>query len=134
MERTVPKEILYSMARWNRQSTILQCMYIFLGIIAITAPLVVSSFTDILGELSTRLVSFAGAVAVGLLGGFRLAQKSNDMRRAYIDLRSLVLRFKVCDSMSEDELVNTFAALSLKVGNIDGPGSEQPNRVASRKE
>jgi hypothetical protein len=124
MKNNVPPEILDTMARWDTQSSILQYTYIFFGVIAITAPLIVSTFTDLLGQSGTRLTSFAGAVAVGLIGGFRLAQKSNELRHAYHDLRNLVLRYKASDSMSEAQLIEEYAKISIRIGSIDEPGSE----------
>ncbi len=93
MEKKIPNQIKKSLKRWETQSSMLQFLYVFLGAIAIIAPLVVASFTDLLGDLLTRLVSFCGAFAVGLIGGFRLSKQANKMRRAYIELRSAIVRY-----------------------------------------
>jgi len=97
---------------------------VILGITAIAAPLVVTSITDLLGESWTRLVSCVGAASVALIGGFRLSQKSNQIRRAYLDLRNLVLKYETDASISQVELVAEFTKLTYMVGVVDGPGSK----------
>jgi hypothetical protein len=105
IERPVPREIESSLRKWGRESAILQTLYISLGIIAIIAPLTVASFTDLLSSLTTRVVSFVGAVAVGLIGGFQLAQKANNLRQAYIDLNAAILRYRADPNTSEKSLI-----------------------------
>ena len=94
MGNEIPNQINKSLKKWNIESSILQFLYVFLGAISIIAPLVVAGFTDLLGNLITRIVSFCGAFAVGLIGGFRLSMHANKSRREYIELRSAIVRYE----------------------------------------
>ena len=121
MNKEIPNQIKKSLKRWEMQSSMLQFLYIFFGAIAIVAPLVVASFTDILGDLRTRIVSFCGAFAVALIGGFRLSRHANDMRRAYVELRSAIVQFEACNTFTLDNLVEEYTSISKTIGSIKGP-------------
>ncbi len=127
MEKKIPNQIKKSLKRWETQSSMLQFLYVFLGAIAIIAPLVVASFTDLLGDLLTRLVSFCGAFAVGLIGGFRLSKQANKMRRAYIELRSAIVRYEACPDVTLDNLVEEYTSIAKTIGSIIGPEVQDLN-------
>ena len=127
MEKKIPNQIKKSLKRWETQSSMLQFLYVFLGAIAIIAPLVVASFTDLLGDLLTRLVSFCGAFAVGLIGGFRLSKQANKMRRAYIELRSATVRYEACPDVTLDNLVEEYTSIAKTIGSIIGPEVQDLN-------
>ena len=71
MKKEIPDQIQKSLQRWRKQSAILQCLFVILGGLSIIAPLVVTSFTDYLGGMLTRIVSFCGAFAIGLIASIR---------------------------------------------------------------
>lgn len=127
MKEEIPNQIKKSLKKWETQSSMLQVLYVFLGAIAIIAPLVVASFTDLLGDLLTRLVSFCGAFAVGLIGGFRLSKQANKMRRAYIELRSAIVRYEACPNFTLDNLVEKYTSIAKTIGSIIGPEVQDSN-------
>ncbi|MFZ2976127.1 MAG: hypothetical protein WA055_05880 [Candidatus Moraniibacteriota bacterium] len=127
MKKEIPNQIELSLKKWNIESSILQILYVILGSISISAPLIVACFTDRLGDLPTRIVSFSGAVAVGIIGGFRLSLHANKVRRAYIKLRTARVRYEFCSDYSLDNFVKEYVDISEGLGSIIGPGEQDPN-------
>ncbi|OFW41614.1 MAG: hypothetical protein A3J28_01645 [Acidobacteria bacterium RIFCSPLOWO2_12_FULL_60_22] len=113
-----------SLNKWEFQSSALQILYVALGGISIIAPLVVAGFTDLIGDFLTRLFSFFSAVAVGIIGGFKLSTQANEMRRAYVELRSIVVRYEACDDFTVEDLVIEYIKLSRTIGSIRGPQAD----------
>lgn len=121
MNKEIPNQINKSLKKWNIESSILQSLYIFLGSISIIAPLVVAGFTDLLGDFLTRIVSFCGAIAVGVIGGFRLAKHANKSRRAYLELRSAKLQYEALPDFTLDNLVEKYTSIVKTIGSVIGP-------------
>lgn len=124
MKNEIPNQIKKSLKKWNIESSILQFLYIFLGAISIIAPLIVAGFTDLLGDFLTRLVSFCGAIAVGIIGGFRLSMHANKSRRAYIELRSAIVRYETNPDFTLDNLAEEYTSIAKTIGSIKGPDVE----------
>lgn len=125
MKDEIPDQIKDSLKKWKSQSSMLQFLYIFLGAISIIAPLIVGGFTDVLGSLLTRIVSFCGAIAVGLIAGFRLSRHANSMRRAYIELRSAIVLYEACNDRTLANLANEYVKISKSIGSIAGPQAHE---------
>lgn len=121
MKNEIPNQIKKSLKRWETQSAMLQALYVFLGAISIIAPLIVAGFTDMLGDFLTRLVSLFGACAVGIIGGFKLSNQANTMRRAYVELRSALVRYEGCTNFTLDNLIEEYASIAQTIGSIVGP-------------
>ncbi len=132
MDRVVPPEIESSLKRFDSQSTLLQTVYVILGIIAITAPIVVAVMTDLLGVPMTRAFSLGGAVAVGLIAGFRLSRRGNEMRRAYLDLRAAIIKYKYDQTTGITELVEAYLRINRSIGTIEGPDSKHDDGTAKK--
>lgn len=128
MNVEIPTQIEVSLKVYRSQSSWLQFFYVLLGGISIIAPLSVASFTDLLGDLWTRVFSFSGALSIGLVGGFRLQQQSNKMRRAYLELRSAILRYQSTTTFTIDDLVSEYVRIAETIGDIIGPQAEDLRR------
>lgn len=125
MTKELPYQISRSLKRLRRQSAILQYLYVVLGAISILSPLIVTSFTDLLGDLMTRIVSFSGACAILLIAGFRISWHANKMRHSYVELRSAITKFETTDEYSLRDLTTEYIKISNKIGSILGPQVEQ---------
>jgi hypothetical protein len=121
VKKEIPDQILKSLKKWDRESSILQFTYAFLGVVSVIAPLIVSAFTNRLGDLPTRVVSLCGAVAVGLIAGFKLRMHANSVRRGFIDLRSAIVEYESCAHYDLDKLVREYIRISKRLGSMVGP-------------
>ena len=66
-------------------------------------------------------MSFCGAFAVGLIGGFRLSMHANKERRAFIRLRSAIVRYEACPEFTLDNLAEEYISTAETIGSIIGP-------------
>ena len=94
---------------------------LYLGVVSVIAPLVVATFTNLLGDVLTRVISLCGAIAVGLIAGFKLRMHANKVRRAFIELRSAVVEYEYSSHANLDKLVQEYTTISKKLGSMVGP-------------
>ncbi|MFA5819955.1 MAG: hypothetical protein WC854_11860 [Bacteroidales bacterium] len=124
MKEEIPNQIKKSLKRWKTQSAMLQYFYAIFGVISIISLLIVTSFTDLLGDLLTRIVSFCGALAILLIAGFRLSWHANKMRRSYVELRSAIIKYETISDFTLSDLTREYTCISSKISSIMGPQVE----------
>lgn len=117
----VPPVVDQTVQRVGRQSGFIQGLYVALGFVAITAPLAVASFTEVLDLNWIRALSFVGGLAAALVGGFRLARKGNAMRRDFVRLMCLRFEYEYVGTMTLQQLADRFSMLAVRSVDIEGP-------------
>lgn len=118
--REVPAQVQKSLDRWNTQSTFLQYAYITLLFVSISASVAVAAAVGEIPNSWVKLISFVAAMSGGLMGGFNLKEKANEMRNAYSQLRTLVLRYEHVEAYGVDVLIRDYDRLSQRLGEIRG--------------
>ncbi|MGD9728289.1 MAG: hypothetical protein AB7G68_11035 [Nitrospiraceae bacterium] len=119
MNRTVPPGYLELLPVWNRLAQKLQTLYVVLGVISTVCSLSAATFTTELGNIGVKSCSFSAALALGLIGAFKLGSKANGARNAWRLLNAAVLAYQGDDNYTIQELHKQYLAGESLLGDID---------------
>jgi hypothetical protein len=128
MSRTAPSGYLELLPVWNRLAMRLQTAYVFLGATSTICSLVVATFTAELSSLALKIVSFAAALAFGLIGAFKLGSKANGARNAWRLLNGAVLAYQEDENYTIHKLHEQYLAGEQLLGDIEyvAPSGKPP--------
>jgi hypothetical protein len=119
MSRTAPSGYVELLPVWNRLAIRLQTAYVLLGVTATICSLIVATFTAELSSLALKIVSFAAALAFGLIGAFKLASKANGARNAWRLLNGAVLAYQYDENYTIQKLHDQYLAGEQLLGDIE---------------
>jgi hypothetical protein len=116
--RQVPEGYLALLPVWNNLATNLQRIYVLLGACATISSIVVATFTEQLGTLGVKIVSFILAVSLGLITAFDLGNKANSARTAWRLLNAAVLAYANDPDYSVQDLYKQYLAGEALLGPV----------------
>jgi len=116
--REAPEGYKQLLPVWNSLAKSLQRTYVALGIVATVSSLVVATFTDELGPMWVKVVSFILALSIGLITAFDIGAKANGARGAWRLLNAAVLSYENDTGFTIQDLYKQYVAGEALLGDI----------------
>jgi hypothetical protein len=116
--RQVPIEISKELAKWLRNSRLLRGAHLSLGTAAIVLSVLVASQIRSLDPVVVSLLAAGSAIATGLLTGFDLGTKANQVRNAWRLLNSAVIEFQENPNYPVETLIATYSHGEQMIGDV----------------
>lgn len=114
----IPDEIKSILNRWYRQARVLRTVHACLGIAAIISSLLVAAKINSFETTYIEWLAFIAAVTVGLMSGFNLGDKANQMMRAWRLLNAAALKFKHEEKPDQMKLIKAYEDAESIIGDV----------------
>lgn len=116
--REVPLEIQRNLQNWVWIANSLRFLQVALGIGGVAAALIVTTFTDELGNRRTKLIALIAALCIGILTAFDIGSKANSTRRAWRHVTTAILKYQSDPSYEVQKLIDAYAEAEVMVGDV----------------
>jgi len=124
--RQAPQEYRDMEQKWRSLSTMLQTVYVGLGLIATASSLVLATFTTELGTAWVKGVSFALSLSLGVITAFNVGAEANGVRSAWRVLKAAILAYENDQNFTIQDLYKQYVAGEALIGDIKYNAPERP--------
>lgn len=146
MNPTTPEEIVADIAKrlesWDRQAMVLLIIYILMGVAAVVASVGIGFFGPSIRPWITRLLGFASALCIALIGAFSIGEVSGRLRDACRRMHTAIYTYRATapdtnspfpDQSRLKVLINEYSVCESIIGNVTfkSPDPQQPPKTAS---
>lgn|ERR1700674_139409 len=125
MDQQIPPSIEKRLSSWNLVASLLRFLHVSLGLMGVLCPLVVASFADAMPTPIVRIVSFAGAAAIGIFVAFDIGAVTNRFREAWKLLNAACIRFQ-CGSIDLKALEDAYEEGEKRIGPMKANPFQSP--------
>jgi hypothetical protein len=119
IEKEMP-EILQYLNMWGTNATRLRYIHIFLGTFATFFALLAAAdfWENDNGDNYVRVFAFIAAISISMLTAFNLGAKSNNVRNAWRQLNSAVIKFNR-ELIDKDSVIIAYEKGEELIGGVD---------------
>ena len=102
---------------WGNNAQILWTYHILVGILATFFTILSASLIDVIDNIDIKLFSIIAAISLSLLAAFSLGIKSNNVRAAWRQLNTAIIKFNA-NLIDKKEVIQAYEDGEVLIGGI----------------
>jgi len=117
VEKELPVILRY-LIQWEHMALYLRLTHVTLGVFAIFFSLFAAAQIGSIQNELAKIFAFIAAVSIALMTGFNLGEKSNNVRNAWRELNTAIMKFNSDEKVPKDEVLKAYSGGEKRIGDV----------------